>query len=278
MDLRWSYFLFQFSSFLVFPAFLAVNVTEIFPHWSWPFLFQFLCLYSVRWFERFWLRDHLLLWFERRELLAGASFQWFHIWALWVVKDVDVLQFGVICHVSFRALVLWKRVSFHVQERLTQTIREVTGTSSTVICVHEDRNVWRGKGCWILNVFFHTFSQINKPSPERKDVEFPLERVSEDWNGGAGNGLGTLYAFVKVEDLGCAGQYNWKRNPFLRTVSFHLCQKKNRGEKKMLIKRFGHPFIQNIPCWSSTTMYPGLLQGGETRSRLGQIFVTALSF
>jgi len=42
------------------------------------------------------------------------------------------------------------------QERLTQTIREVTGTSSTVICVHED------------------------------------------WNGGAGNGLGTLYAFVKA--------------------------------------------------------------------------------
>ena len=72
-------------------------------------------------------------------------------------------------------------------------------------------------------------SPINQPSPERKGhVEFPPERVSEDWNGGAGNGLGTLYAFVKVEDLGCAGQYNWKRNPFLRTVSFHLCQKKQR--------------------------------------------------
>jgi len=42
------------------------------------------------------------------------------------------------------------------QARLTQTIRQVTGSSSTVICVHED------------------------------------------WNGGAGNGLGTLYAFVKA--------------------------------------------------------------------------------
>ena len=71
-------------------------------------------------------------------------------------------------------------------------------------------------------------SPINQPSPERKDVEFPLERVSEDWNGGAGNGLGTLYAFVKVEDSGCAGQYNWKRNAFLLTVAFHLCQKKQR--------------------------------------------------
>lgn len=55
--------------------------------------------------------------------------------------------------------------------------------------------------------------------------------VSEDWNGGAGNGLGTLYAFVKVEDLGCAGQCNWKMNPFLLTVSFHLCQKKQRWKE-----------------------------------------------
>lgn len=43
-----------------------------------------------------------------------------------------------------------------VQERLSQSIREVTGASSEVICMHED------------------------------------------WNGGAGNGLGTLYAFVKA--------------------------------------------------------------------------------
>eukprot|EP00434_Breviolum_minutum_P021467 symbB.v1.2.018945.t1/scaffold1532.1/size113366/2 len=58
-------------------------------------------------------------------------------------------DFVIICCSDLSAENYW-------QERLTQTIREVTGTSSTVICVHED------------------------------------------WNGGAGNGLGTLYAFVKA--------------------------------------------------------------------------------
>ncbi|CAK8989984.1 Uncharacterized protein SCF082_LOCUS2064 [Durusdinium trenchii] len=58
-------------------------------------------------------------------------------------------DFVIICCSDLSAENYW-------QERLSQTIREVTGTSSNVICVHED------------------------------------------WPGGAGNGLGTLYAFVKA--------------------------------------------------------------------------------
>ncbi|CAJ1362380.1 unnamed protein product, partial [Effrenium voratum] len=66
-------------------------------------------------------------------------------------------DFVIICCSDVSAENFW-------QARLTQSIRQVTGTSSTVICVHED------------------------------------------WPGGAGNGLGTLYAFVKAcakgQDLG----------------------------------------------------------------------------
>lgn len=155
MDLRWSYILFQFSIFLVFRLFWLSTLQKIsqtghglscFDSFAFDlrgFDFVIICCSDLS-AENYW-----------QEL----SFQGFHIWALWVIIDVDVLQFGVICHVSFSVFVLWKRASFHVQERLTQTIREVTGTSSTVICVHEDRNVWRGKGCWIFIANQPTFTR-----------------------------------------------------------------------------------------------------------------------
>jgi hypothetical protein len=115
---------------------------------------------------RFWLCDHLLLRSKRGELLAGDFT--LRIWRevkhlesqrLWWVIIQQTSASISIQHRTTEGLRLvnhgetWCTMVNHhilpmVQERLTQTIREVTGTSSTVICVHEE---WAGSASLVVS-------------------------------------------------------------------------------------------------------------------------------